>query len=83
LPSLQVVPFAFGTGAEHVPVFASQVPAVLHGSAPGQVLGEPPVQTPDWQESTVVQALPSLQVVPFAAVGFEQAPLLELQVPTV
>jgi len=46
-------------------------------------LGEPPVQTPDWQESTVVQALPSLQVVPFAAGGFEQAPLLELHMPAV
>jgi hypothetical protein len=40
-----------------------------------------PVQVPFWQASVWVQALPSLQVVPLDAVGFEQAPVLGLQVP--
>jgi hypothetical protein len=40
-----------------------------------------PAQTPAWQVSLVVQALPSLHVFPFAAVGFEQTPVPELQVP--
>ena len=33
------------------------------------------VQLPDWQVSVRVQAFPSLQVVPFGASGFEQAPV--------
>jgi hypothetical protein len=37
---------------------------------------------PFWHSSVVVHALPSLQVVPFVAVGFEQTPVLVLQVPT-
>ena len=36
---------------------------------------------PLWHESVWVQALPSLQVVPLAAVGFEHVPVLGLQVP--
>jgi hypothetical protein len=35
----------------------------------------PPVQTPLWQVSAVVQALPSLHVVPFPFAGLVQAPL--------
>ncbi len=46
------------------------------------VTGFEPVQVPDWHESVCVHALPSLQVVPFVATGFEQAPLLGLHVPT-
>jgi hypothetical protein len=41
-----------------------------------------PVQLPFWQESPVVQALPSLQIVPFGfAVPVEQAPVAGLQLP--
>jgi hypothetical protein len=46
-----------------------------------QVTGLEPAQAPLWQVSVCVHALPSLQVVPFEAVGFEQAPVLELHVP--
>src|SRR2546425_1172573 len=37
-----------------------------------QTTGFEPVQTPAWQVSVCVQALPSLQAVPSAAGGFEQ-----------
>ena len=40
-----------------------------------------PVHVPLWQASAVVQAFPSLHVVPFAAVGFVHAPVEGLQVP--
>ena len=43
--------------------------------------GLPPVQTPLWQLSVCVQALPSLQAVPFALAGFEHWPVDGLQVP--
>ena len=43
--------------------------------------GLPPVQTPLWQLSVCVQALPSLQAVPFAAFGFVQTPVPVLQTP--
>jgi hypothetical protein len=42
-----------------------------------------PVHVPLWQASVVVQAFPSLHVVPFTTVGFEQAPVVGLQVPAV
>jgi hypothetical protein len=45
------------------------------------VTGLDPVQVPFWQASVWVQAFPSLQVVPFAAVGFEHAPVVGLHVP--
>jgi hypothetical protein len=41
------------------------------------------VQTPLWQVSFWVQALPSLQDVPSALAGLEQAPVFGLHVPTV
>ena len=41
----------------------------------------PLVHEPDWQVSPTVQALPSLQVVPFGCVGFEHSPVDESQVP--
>jgi hypothetical protein len=65
LLSLQVVPLA-AVGFEQVPVEVLQVPLVWHWSLAVQVTGFPPVQTPAWQVSVWVQALPSLQVVPFA-----------------
>jgi hypothetical protein len=47
------------------------VPATWHWSDAEQTTGLPPVQTPPWQVSLCVQTLPSVQVVPFAAVGLE------------
>jgi hypothetical protein len=46
-----------------------------------QVTGLLPVHVPFWHWSVVVQPLLSLQVVPFAALGLVQAPVLGLQVP--
>jgi hypothetical protein len=80
LPSLQVVPFA-AVGFEHAPVLGSHVPAVWHWSSAVQVTGLAPMQAPLWQASLCVQALPSLQVAPFAASGLEQAPLDGSHVP--
>jgi hypothetical protein len=54
---------------------------VWHASAGGQATGEPAAHDPPWHVSPVVQALPSLQEVPLAAVGFEHVPVLGLQVP--
>ena len=65
LPSLHVVPFAFA-GFEHTPVEVLQIPSVWHWSDAEQTTGFAPLQTPDWQVSVWVQALPSLHVVPFA-----------------
>src|SRR5262249_17498607 len=47
-----------------------------------QLTGTPPPQTPPWQVSPVVQALPSLQGVPLAAGGLEQTPVAASHVPT-
>ena len=80
LPSLQVVPFD-AVGFEHDPVLGLQVPATWHWSLAVHVTGLDPVQVPFWQASVWVHALPSLHVVPLAAVGFEQAPVLALHVP--
>ena len=63
LPSLQVRPSG-AFGFEHVPEAGSQTPAMWHESNAAQVFGEPPTQTPAWQLSTWVHALPSSQVVP-------------------
>jgi hypothetical protein len=46
-----------------------------------QVTGFEPVHVPDWQVSVWVHALPSLQVVPLLATGFEHAPVEVSQVP--
>jgi len=80
LPSLQPVPFA-AVGLEHMPVDGLQVPATWHWSDAVHVIGLPPVQTPAWQVSACVHELPSLQPVPFAAVGLEHMPVDGLQVP--
>jgi hypothetical protein len=80
LPSLQVVPFD-AVGFEHVPVDGLQVPATWHWSLAVHVTGFAPAQVPLWQVSVWVHALPSLHVVPFAAVGFVHAPVLVLHVP--
>lgn len=79
-PSLQAVPFVL-FGFEHTPVEGLHVPAVWHWSSAVQVTGLLPVQVPDWQLSVCVQAFPSLQAVPFASTGLEQAPVEGVQVP--
>ncbi len=67
LPSLHVVPFVAFVGVEQVPVEELQVPATWHAVAAGQVTGLLPVQVPLWHVSVCVQALPSEQLLPFAA----------------
>jgi len=47
------------------------------------VTGFAPVHVPLWHVSVCVQALPSLHVVPFAAIGFEHVPVDGLHVPAV
>jgi hypothetical protein len=68
LPSLHAVPFVAVVGAAHTPVDGLQVPATLHIGAAGQTTGLLPTQTPPWQLSACVQALPSLHAVPLTAV---------------
>jgi len=82
LPSLQALPLVFG-GLEHVPVVGEQVPATWHWSEAVQATGLLPAQTPLWQVSVCVQALPSLQVLPLAFAGFEHVPVAGSQVPAV
>jgi hypothetical protein len=74
LPSLQVVPSVL-LGFEQLPFAGSHVPAVWHWSCAVQVTGLLPLQTPVWQVSVFVQALPSSQVAPFALLGFEHWPV--------
>ena len=80
LPSLHAVPFG-ALGFEQVPVAGSQVPATWHRPLAVHVTGFEPEQTPAWQVSVCVQALPSLHAVPFGAFGFEHVPVAGLQVP--
>jgi hypothetical protein len=82
LPSLHAVPSA-EAGFEHWPVAGSQVPATWHASDAAQATGFAPEHAPAWQLSVWVQALPSLQPVPFAAVGLEQTPVAGSHVPAV
>src|SRR2546422_2604214 len=79
LPALQAVPLAT-SGFEQAPVSGLQVPAMWHWSGAGQTTVVPR-QTPAWQLSAVVQALPSLHAMPFGAGGFEQVPVAGLHVP--
>jgi len=79
LPSEHAVPFGAG-GFEHVPVTGLQVPTPWHWSRAVQRTGVP-AHIPAWHVSPVVQALPSLQIVPLAATGFEQLPVAGSQVP--
>ena len=51
-----------------------------HWSVAAQTTGAP-AQAPAWQTSVRVQALLSLQAVPFAAGGLLQKPVAGLQVP--
>jgi hypothetical protein len=81
LPSLQPVLSAVA-GLEQTPVPGLQVPATWHWSSGLHVTGFPPVQTPVWQVSVSVQALPSSQPVPFATLTWTQ-PVDELQLSVV
>jgi hypothetical protein len=80
LPSSQVVP-SVAAGFVHAPVDGVQVPAAWQESCAVQTTLLLPVQVPAWQLSVCVQALPSLQVVPSAAAGFEHTPVRASQVP--
>jgi hypothetical protein len=60
LPSLHAVPLG-AEGFEHAPVSGLHVPARWHRSLGVHTTGFDPVQTPPWQASFLVQALPSLQ----------------------
>jgi hypothetical protein len=79
VPPVHAEPLAF-TGFVHAPVDMSQLPATWHSSDAVQTRGVP-VQAPVWQLSPVVHGLPSLQVVPFGAVGLLHAPVAGSQVP--
>jgi hypothetical protein len=79
-PSLQAVPLA-ALGFEQAPVPGLQTPATWHWSLAAQTTGFEPMQVPNWQVSLCVQASPSVQAVPFAALGFEQEPVCGSQTP--
>ena len=79
-PSLHAVPFG-RAGLEQTPLEGLQLPAAWQASPATQVTGLDPVHAPLWHVSVWVHAFPSLHVVPFAAAGFEHAPVAGLQVP--
>jgi len=81
LPSLHGVPSG-ATALEQAPVAGSQV-AVWHASAGVHTTWLAPVQTPAWQVSPCVHALPSLQAVPSGKAGLTQPPAIGSQVPAV
>ncbi len=80
LPSSHAEPLAFA-GFEHKPLEVSQLPAVWQESLALHTTAPEPVQLPFWQVSVLVQALPSLQLVPLALTGLLQTPVAELQLP--
>lgn len=91
-PDWQVALAAFGSehgvllgliGLEQAPVDESHVPTSWHWSSAVQETGLPPIHAPFWQVSVWVQALPSLQAVPFAFAGLEHTPVLGSHVPAV
>src|SRR5205807_2018129 len=73
-PSEQALPSAL-SGLEQVPFAGSQTPAAWHWSRAAHTTGFVPVQVPAWQVSVWVQASPSVQALPSALLGLEQAPL--------
>jgi hypothetical protein len=80
LSSLHGALFGFA-GSEQTPVAGLHVPTSWHWSFALQTTASAPVQTPAWQVSLCVQALPSLQVVSFGFGGFEHWPVAGLHVP--
>ena len=79
-PSLQIVPLGRGE-ASHASEVSLQTPMLHALVCAEQSRAGPAVQVPLWHVSLTVQNRPSLQVVPFGAVGLEQAPVPGLQVP--
>src|SRR5215217_3989481 len=75
-PVVGVVPL----GKQQCPGIHPVDPAVQQVWFTGQMTGVP-AQLPLVQTSPVVQALPSLQVVPLSFCGLEQRPVPVLQVP--
>ena len=73
MPSLQTVPLG-RLGLEQTPVAVLHVPTPWHWSSVGQMTGLLPTQTPLWQVSVWVQALPSLQGLPLATGEFTHCP---------
>jgi len=73
------MPFAAG-GLLHIPVAVLQAPTTWHSSSTVHPIGVP-AQTPARQLSPCVQALPSLQAVPFAAGGLLHIPVVGSQTP--
>ena len=80
LPSSQAVPSG-AAGFEQMPVAGLHVPVSWHASLAVQMTGLEPVHAPETHASDWVHPLASLQVVPSAAGGFEQAPVVGSQVP--
>ena len=76
----QAVPSG-AVGFEHAPLAGLQVPTAWQASCAVQTTGLAPTQMPPWHESLRVQALPSLQAVPFTTAGFEHNPVLGLHAP--
>jgi hypothetical protein len=80
LVSSHFTPFCL-VGLEHTPVAELHTPASWHWSLAVQVTCPAPTHSPALQESVTVQALASLQKLPFFFSGFEQAPVTLSQVP--
>lgn len=68
-------------GFEHAPVVALHTPTVWHWSDAVHTLAVPTQAPVAPQASSVVQALPSLQVAPAALRGFEHIPVAVSHVP--
>jgi hypothetical protein len=77
----QVVPLV-AVGFEHWPVVVSQVPGTWQTPCAVQATEFEPMQLPCWHWSVRVQALSSLQVVPFGCGGLLHCPDDGSQVPT-
>jgi hypothetical protein len=72
LPSLHIVPSGFA-GNTQTPVCGLHVPAVWHAPGAAHTTGLAPTQTPLWQTSLCVHALPSLHTVPLSRVHVPSA----------
>jgi len=73
-PSSHAVPFG-ASRLEHTPVAGLQVPATWQPSSAVHTTGLAPVQTPAWQVSLRLQALPSSQGLPFGLGGSRHRPV--------
>src|SRR2546428_162542 len=68
-------------GLLQAPVAGLHVPAAWHWSEGVHATGLAPTQTPAWQVSVCVQALPSSQPLPSGRAGLLHAPVAGVQVP--